>query len=112
MSSNLWRVDSNNVHDSTISGVTVAGNQESTDPLLYSPAIYDFHLTRNSTAIDGGLTLFGGTNDYGGSPARREPRMTLVRTSSTCLSTDHCELCIGLDGLEISSMDYHAGISY
>jgi hypothetical protein len=66
MSSNLWRVDSNNVHDSTISGVTVAGNQESTDPLLYSPAIYDFHLTRNSTAIDGGLTLSGGTNDYGG----------------------------------------------
>ncbi len=66
MSSNLWGVDSNGVQDPTISGVTVAGNQENTDPLLYSPAIYDFHLTRNSTAIDGGLTLSGVTNDYEG----------------------------------------------
>ena len=66
ISSNLWGVDSNDVHDPPISGVTVTGNQENTDPLLFSPAIYDFHLTRNSTAIDGGLTLSGVTNDYEG----------------------------------------------
>jgi hypothetical protein len=66
ISSNLWGVDSNGVHDPTISGVTVIGNQENAGPLLYSPAIYDFHLTRNSTAIDGGLTLSGVTNNYEG----------------------------------------------
>src|SRR5438132_7445491 len=66
ISSNLWGIDSSNNPDPSTSGVTATGNQENTDPLLFSPAIYDFHLTRNSAAIDGGLTLSGVTNDYEG----------------------------------------------
>lgn len=50
----------------TAAGATYSNNKESTDPLLLCPSAYDFHLWRNSPAIDAGLTIPSVMNDFDG----------------------------------------------
>jgi uncharacterized repeat protein (TIGR01451 family) len=62
------------IGDATPSGVTFSGNQNSTDPMLSSPATFDFRLLNiGSPAVDAALSDSGASNDYVGTQRPQGP---------------------------------------